>query len=72
MEKNLAYYLLVIIFSVAFIFLAGWIVSVLWNFLMPTVFGLTTISMKQGIALWVLSNWLFGAKNFSSTAGKKG
>ena len=46
--------------------LAGaWFVSVLWNFLMPELFGLTTINFKQGLVMMILCNWLFGG--FRST-----
>lgn len=70
--NTFSYWLLIAILMVGLIFLSGWIIAILWNYLMPTLFGLTTISVKQGIALWVLSNWLFGAKSFTSGLGEKG
>ena len=70
--NTFGYWLLTAILMVGVLFLSGWIISVLWNYLMPTLFGLTTISVKQGITLWVLSNWLFGAKSFTSGLGEKG
>lgn len=69
--NTFGYWLLVAILMVGLLFLSGWIIAVLWNYLMPTLFGLTTISVKQGIALWVLSNWLFGVKSFTSGLGEK-
>ena len=70
--NTFGYWLLTAILMVGVLFLSGWIISILWNYLMPTLFGLTTISVKQGIALWVLSNWLFGTKSFPSGLGEKG
>lgn len=45
--------------------LCGWITSILWNYIMPVVFGLTTISVKQGVALYLLARLLFGVKSIS-------
>lgn len=70
--NTFGYWLLTAILMVGVLFLSGWIISILWNYLMPTLFGLTTISVKQGIALLVLSNCLFGAKSFTSGLGEKG
>ena len=43
------------------IFFAGmiWAVSALWNWLMPTIFGLRTITYWQALGLMVLSWILF-------------
>lgn len=71
MEKGCAYWLFVAILVVVLVIIGGWIISVLWNYLMPVIFGLTTISVKQGIAMFILSNWLFGAKNFSNGGQKE-
>ena len=70
--NTFVYWLLVAILMVGVLFLSGWMISILWNYLMPVLFGLTTISVKQGMALWVLSNWLFGAKSFTSGLDEKG
>ena len=43
----------------AFIF--GWIVMLLWNWLMPPIFGLTTITFWQAWGLVVLAHLLFKA-----------
>lgn len=40
----------------------GFIVMLLWNWLMPTIFGLTTITIWQGFGLVLLSNFLLKAK----------
>ena len=38
----------------------GWAVTVLWNWLLPGLFGLTTITFWQGLGLFVLGKLLFG------------
>lgn len=52
---------------IGLIFLFGWIVMLLWNWLMPEIFGLTTITYWQGWGLLVLSSILF--KGFPSSSG---
>lgn len=47
-------------FFVAFAALFGWIVMMLWNWLMPTIFGLPSISFLQAAGLLVLCKILFG------------
>jgi predicted tellurium resistance membrane protein TerC len=47
----------------------GYVVMYLWNWLMPAVFGLTTITFWQAIGLGLLSKLLFGG--FSSNKGKE-
>jgi hypothetical protein len=47
---------LVIIFAALF----GWIVMLLWNWLMPVLFGLKTITYWQAWGLVVLGRILFG------------
>jgi len=37
----------------------GWLVMLLWNWLMPMLFGLTTITYIEGWGLSVLSGLLF-------------
>ncbi len=43
-----------------FIALFGWVVMGLWNWLMPTLFGLKTITYWQGLGLFILAKILFG------------
>lgn len=38
----------------------GVIVMLLWNWLMPTIFGLTTISFLQALGLFALGRIIFG------------
>lgn len=40
----------------------GVFVMLLWNWLMPVIFGLVTINFWQGVGLCILSNFLFGSK----------
>jgi len=40
----------------------GVFVMLLWNWLMPVIFGLVTINFWQGVGLSLLSNFLFGSK----------
>jgi hypothetical protein len=49
---------------IGLIFLFGWVVMLLWNWLIPEIFGLTRISYWQGWGLLVLSSILF--KDFPS------
>jgi hypothetical protein len=50
----------VIVGIVVMLSLIGWIVSLLWNYVIVVIFGLPTINMYQGIALLILCNMLFG------------
>lgn len=51
-------------------FLFGFIVMQLWNWLMPAIFGLRLITFWQALGLVILSKILFGG--FHSHAGKRG
>ncbi|MDA3811165.1 MAG: hypothetical protein PF518_12655 [Spirochaetaceae bacterium] len=59
---------------VGLIFLFGWVVMLLWNWLMPEIFGLKQLSYWQAWGLLILSSILF--KSFpsggSSEGGKRG
>ncbi|MBN1128892.1 MAG: hypothetical protein JXA71_07900 [Chitinispirillaceae bacterium] len=48
---------LAVLFALAF----GWLVMLLWNWLMPALFGLKTITYWQGFGMLVLAKLLFGA-----------
>jgi hypothetical protein len=48
-------------------FLMGWVVALLWNWLMPAIFGLTTITYLQGVGLMFLSGMLFKSSNTSKS-----
>ena len=42
------------------IFLIGTVIQLLWNWLMPDLFGLPSITTGQGVGLFILSRILFG------------
>ena len=48
-----------IFFGIIFIALFSLLVFLLWNWLMPPIFGLTTITFFQALGLLVLSKILF-------------
>jgi hypothetical protein len=49
-----------ILFVVVITFLLGFVVKILWNWLMPPVFGLHLITFWQGLGLLLLGKLLFG------------
>jgi|GEM_PF-873162 len=59
---------------IGLIFLFGWVVMLLWNWLMPEIFGLQQVTYWQAWGLLVLSSILF--KSFpsggSNESGKRG
>lgn len=59
-KDSSAYGIALLVALVVFLLLGAWLVSILWNFLMPGLFGLTTINVKQALAMIILCNWLFG------------
>lgn len=46
--------------AVLIIGLFGWLIESLWNWLLPPIFGLHTISFWQALGLFLLSRILFG------------
>ena len=60
MDKSDAKDLLIIILSAILQFLiCGFILTALWNVLMPQIFGLAQIGYWQGVGLFTLSKFLF-------------
>lgn len=59
-KDSFAYGIALLTVLVVLLLLGAWLVSILWNFLMPELFGLATINIGQALALMVLCNWLFG------------
>jgi hypothetical protein len=49
-----------VILGVGLLFLFGWIVMLLWNWLMPDIFGLKTLTYWKAWGLLALSCILFG------------
>lgn len=56
---------------VAFIAAFGYIVMLLWNWLVPDVFGLTTITFLQAVGLTALCKLLFGGLGSGDHKSKK-
>ncbi len=59
------------ILGIGLLFLFGWVVMLLWNWLMPDIFGLKRISYWQGWGLLALSSILFKSMGSSSSSGSK-
>jgi hypothetical protein len=59
------------ILGIGLMFLFGWVVMILWNWLMPEIFGLTTVTYWQAWGLLVLSCILFKGNPFGSDNGGK-
>jgi hypothetical protein len=55
------------LFLGAYLALIGWIVMLLWNALLPAIFGITTISIWQAIGLMFLSGFLFKSSGGAQT-----
>jgi hypothetical protein len=74
-ERNIAQKVLIVIgFAVlgaAALFFFGWIVMLLWNWLMPDIFGLKPVSYWQAWGLLLLSTILFGRLG-GSNSGSEG
>lgn len=51
---------LAIVAMAAFIALGGWSVQLLWNWLLPPLFGLRQITFWQGLGILALCRILFG------------
>lgn len=56
-------------FMVVALALFGTALMLLWNWLMPSIFGLTTIDFWQAIGLFVLARLLFSGKGFRRGGG---
>lgn len=46
---------------------AGWLVLILWNALIPKIFGLPKISYLEGLGLFVLAHILFSGGKFDNS-----
>lgn len=56
-----------ILVLIVLVIIEGWFVAYLWNWLMPAIFGLTTITPWQGVGIFVLCNTLFKSTNYNSS-----
>ena len=52
-----------------FLFLGSWVTMLLWNALMPAIFGLSVITWAQALGLLVLAKILFGGGRPGGPAG---
>ena len=62
--------LMMVAIGVVALFLFSFVTMSLWNWLMPAVFGLRTITWAQALGLLVLSKILFGG--FHGGRGRRG
>jgi hypothetical protein len=72
-----AKFLRILVFAVAgvgvavlFAGLFGWLVQILWNWLMPPIFGLKAITYWQGFGIILLAKILFGGMAHSPRRGQ--
>jgi hypothetical protein len=59
-----------ILMGILVAFLVGYIVMRLWNWLIPDLFGLTTISYWQAVGILILAKLFFGFGNHGSHKNK--
>ena len=57
----------VLVLAVVFIAVSGLVCQTLWNFVVPEIFGLATISFWQALGLMALSSCFFYRGNSSSS-----
>jgi hypothetical protein len=63
---------LFVFFMIAMVFAAGAAVMLLWNVLMPELFGLVAITYWQAIGLLILTRLLTGGFHFGKRHGRGG
>lgn len=59
------------VLGIAAAFLFGFVILLLWNWLMPHIFGLPEITYWEGVGLLILSCILFGRMGGGSSSEKK-
>jgi hypothetical protein len=57
---------LFVLIPIALFFAVGGVVMLLWNWLIPVLFGLKTISYMQALGLFLLSRILLGSFGFGN------
>ncbi len=57
--------------ATAFAFLFGYFVMLLWNWLMPEIFGITTITFWQAVGIVILARLVFGGFKHSHNGPPK-
>lgn len=58
--------ILFIIFPIGIFLFVTWMIMLLWNNLIPEIFGLKTITYFQTLGLFILCRILFGNFNFGN------
>ena len=67
-KKNLFWLVPVVIaVNVPFVFLGGWLVMLLWNWLLPSLFSFRTVGFWQALGLLLLSRILFSGFRFQGS-----
>ncbi|KAB5490972.1 MULTISPECIES: hypothetical protein [Flagellimonas] len=66
--KKIVKVIAMVLFGAAMLLLANYLLMRLWNWLMPDLFGLSTITYWQALGIFVLAKLLFGFGG----GGKKG
>lgn len=60
MRRKIVWIPLAIVAFAAFVFVGGWVVMHLWNWLLPALFGWKMITFWQALGMLVLCRILFG------------
>lgn len=68
--KGLGITVLIFVVIALFSFLFGWFIMLLWNALLPAIFGITTITYWQGVGLYLLTNILFKSTSTNNNKNK--
>ena len=64
--KTLGVFVLTLLFAGLLGMLSGLLVMMLWNWLMPMIFGLTEITYLEGWGLCILCGLLFKSNNYNN------
>ncbi|MEO8681600.1 MAG: hypothetical protein ABI665_21315 [Vicinamibacterales bacterium] len=54
-----------------FVFIGGKVVQLLWNWLLPPLFGFPAVTFWQGLGLLALCRILFGGHGFSGSSSRR-
>lgn len=66
LRKNFTMIIMVVIIALAFTLIFCYPMMLLWNWLMPVIFGLPTITFWQMFGLLVLFNFLFKSNHINT------
>ena len=68
LTKSIGGFVLILILIFGVSLLLALPVMLLWNWLMPEIFGLTTITFWQALGIMLLSGFLFSSKSGGSSS----